>query len=176
MSWGLANTIPLQDFAEDPEDLIYRYLGANWSITTPAHLNKMGIFLTTVTNDMVNRPNPGNRPIWLWVSHWDLDSGRNLFGSTIGTRGLIQHNHTFNIHLFSTRLMQGLIFPDLGIIAREIERLLYQYQEGQITQIQHFSSFRMLPIMEASDMGESFAGMYRVTCQTTAQYQKHSTL
>ena len=173
-TWGLASTAPLVDFAEDPEDLVYKYLGANWSITTPTHLNKLSLFQTETTASMVNRPEPGNRPIWIWVQHYDLNSERSLFGSTIGKHGLVQHNHTFNIHLLSRRLTQGLTFPDLGIISRELERLLYQYTAFQIIGIDQFISFRMLPIMEATDMGEAYTGTYRVTCQSTAQYHKRS--
>jgi hypothetical protein len=174
MSWGLASTVPLVDFAEDPEDLVYKYLGNNWAVTTPAHINKLSLFQTVTAASMVNRPDPGNRPVWIWVQHFDLDSARNLFGSTVGTHGLVQHNHTFNIHLLTTRLTQGLTFPDLGILSREVERLLYQYTAYQIPGIEQFISFRMLPIMEATDMGESFSGTYRVTCQSTAQYHKRS--
>ena len=174
-TWGLATTAPLSDFPEDPEDLVYRYLGENWTITTPSHLTKLGLFQTETAASMVNRPDPGNRPVWIWVQHFDLDSSRNLFGSTVGTHGLIQHNHTFNIHLMTTRLTQGLTFPDLGIISREVERLIYQYKT-EITGIEQFNSFRMLPIMEATDMGESFAGTYRVTCQALAQYHKRSSV
>lgn len=174
-TWGLASTTPLADFAEDPEDLIYKYLGTNWSITTPAHINKLSLFQTVTPADMANRPNP-SRAMWIWVQHFDLDTSRNLAGSTIGHHGFIQHNHTFQIHLFSTRLTQGLTFPDLGQLLREVERLIYQYQEGQITQIQQFVSFRVFPVVEAVDWGESWAGTYRVTCNAMAQYQKYSTL
>lgn len=174
-TWGLAGTVPLADFEQDPEDLIYKYIGANWSITSPVHLTKQAIFLTTLSADMQNRPNV-NHPIWIWVQHFDLDSGRILTGGTMGTRGLVQHNHTFNIHIFTRRFVQGLLFPDLGLIMREVERLIYQYQEGQIQYIQQFVSFRILPITEASDWGDSWTGIYRATCTATAQYQKRSTL
>ena len=65
-TWGLASTAPLVDFAEDPEDLVYKYLGANWAITTPSHLTKLALFQTETPASMVNRPEPGNRPIWIW--------------------------------------------------------------------------------------------------------------
>jgi hypothetical protein len=173
-TWGLANTTPLIDFQDDPEDLIYRYLGGNWAITEPTHINKQSLFLTTDPAQMLNRPNPGNQPMWLWVQHFDLDSARNQFNSTVGRNGLIGHFHTFSIHIFTRRLSQGLTFPDLGIIARELERLIYQYT-NQINGIQQFNTFRMLPMVESSDMGEAFTGMYRVTCQTQAKYEKLST-
>ena len=110
-TWGLASTTPLVDFAEDPEDLVYKYLGANWAITTPSHLTKLALFQTETPASMVNRPEPGNRPIWIWCQHYDLNSERSLFGSTIGKHGLVQHNHTFNIHLLSRRLTQD---PDIS--------------------------------------------------------------
>jgi hypothetical protein len=175
-TWGLASTTPLQDFEADPEDLIYKYLGTNWSITSPTHINKLSLFQTTTPADMINRPTASNKPVWLWVQHFSLDSGRDLFGSTIGTHGFIQHNHAFQIHLFTTRLSMGLTFPDLGQLIREVERLIYQYQEGQITQIQQFVHFRVFPVVESTDFGEAWAGTYRVTCEATAQYQKLSIL
>lgn len=174
-SWGLAGTSPLQDFAEDPEDLIYKYLGGNWSITNPSHLTKAAIFLTTTVGDMQNRPNV-NHPIWIWVQHFSLLSNRTLLGGTIGTQGLIQHNHNFNIHIFTRRFVQGLLFPDLGILLREVERLIYQYQEGQMQGIQQFVGFEVTPITEATDWGDSWTGIYRATCVATAQYQKRSSL
>ena len=152
-TFGLASTVPLVDFQEDPEDLIYKYLGANWSITTPSHLTKLALFQIEDPAQMINRPAPGNRPIWLWVQHFDLDSSRDLPGSSIGRTGMIKHNHTFNINLMSTRLTQGLQFPDLGILSREVERLLYQYQHNEIQGINHFDHFRMLPIVEAVALG-----------------------
>ena len=148
-TFGLASTVPLVDFQEDPEDLIYKYLGANWSITSPSHLTKLALFQIEDPAQMINRPAPGNRPIWLWVAHFDLDSSRDLPGSSIGRTGMIKHNHTFNINLMSTRLTQGLTFPDLGILSREVERLVYQYQHNEIQGINHFDHFRMLPIVEA---------------------------
>lgn len=173
-TWGLSGTTPLVDFDTDPEDLIYKYIGTNWSLTTPTHINKTGLFQTTDPAQMVNRPSPGNRPVWLWVRHFDLDSARSNINSSLGSNGLIGHFHTFNIELFTQRLTQGLTFPDLGQIAREVERLLYQYRTG-INGIQQFNTFRMMPMVESSDMGEAWAGMYRVTCQTQAKYEKVST-
>jgi hypothetical protein len=176
-TFGLASSSPLADFSVDPEDLIYKYLGTNWSITSPTHITKQELFRTTDPAQMLNRPNPGDKSQWLWVRHFQLDSGRDIFGSTMGTKGIIQHNHLFDIHLLSTRLIWGLQFPDLGQMSREIERLIYQYQQGQIEGIQQFTSFRIFPTVEASvDWGESWAGTYRATCQVLAQYQKYSTL
>ena len=178
-TWGLASTVPLVDFAQDPEDLIYNYIGANWSITTPTHINKLALFQTEDPVEMINRPQPGNRPIWLWLQHFDLDSSRDLPGSSIGRTGLIKHNHTFNINLMTTRLTQGLTFPDLGILSREVERLLYTYQHNEIPGINHFDHFRMLPIVEAAALGGiwySFPGAYIVACQITAAYHKVSTV
>lgn len=178
-TFGLASTVPLVDFQQDPEDLIYRYLGANWSITTPSHLTKLALFQIEDPAQMINRPAPGNRPIWLWVQHFDLDSSRDLPGSSIGRTGMIKHNHTFNINLMSTRLTQGLTFPDLGILSREVERLVYQYQHNEIQGINHFDHFRMLPIVEAAALGGiwySFPGTYLVACQITASYHKVSTV
>ena len=176
-TFGLANTVPLADFSADPEDQIYKYLGTNWTIVTPTHIDKQNLFLTTNPADMRNIPDPGNRPVWIWVRHFQLDSGRNLFGSTIGTKGLIAHQHIFDVNLLTTRLQYGLAFPDLGQLSREVERLTYQYQEFQIEGIQQFNTFRMLPIEEASaTWGEAYAGTYRVTCQITAQYHKYSTV
>ena len=178
-TFGLANTVPLTDFIKDPEDLVYTYLGTNWTITEPSHLTKLALFQTEDPTAMLNRPTPGNRPVWLWVSHFDLDSSRDLPGSTIGRTGLIKHNHTFNINLMTTRLTQALTFPDLGILSREVERLLYQYQYNTIPGINHFDHFRMLPIIEATALGGAFysyAGTYIVTCQVTASYHKISTV
>jgi hypothetical protein len=178
-TFGLANTVPLVDFAQDPEDLVYKYIGANWTITTPSHINKLALFQTEDSAEMINRPSPGNRPVWLWVQHFDLDSARSLPGSSVGRTGMIKHNHTFNINLMSTRLTQGLTFPDLGILSREIERILYTYEQYTIQGIQQFDHFRMLPIVEAAALGGvwySFPGTYLVACQITAAYHKLSTV
>ena len=126
---------------------------------------------------MINRPDPGDKSQWLWVRHFQMQSGRDLFGSTIGTHGMIRHDHLFDIHLLSNRLIWGLTFPDLGQISREVERLIYQCQEGQIEGIQQFNSLTLLPVIEASvDWGEGWAGTYRATCQVLAQYHKYSTV
>lgn len=176
-TFGLAGTSPLADFSRDPEDLIYQYLGTNWSILSPVHITKASLFRTMDPAEMINRPDPGDKSQWLWVRHFQLDSGRDIFGSTIGTHGMIRHNHIFDIHLLSTRLVWGMQFPDLGLMSREIERLIYEYQEGMIEGIQQFNNFRLLPVVEASvDWGEGWAGTYRATCQVLAQYHKYSTL
>ena len=39
-TFGLAGSTPLADFSVDPEDLIYKYLGTNWSISSPTHITK----------------------------------------------------------------------------------------------------------------------------------------
>ena len=177
VTFGLAGSSPLADFSVDPEDLIYKYLGTNWSITSPTHITKQELFRTIDPAQMINRPDPGDKSTWLWVRHFQNQSGRDLFGSTIGTHGIIRHNHLFDIHLLSTRLVWGLQFPDLGQMSREIERLIYQYQEGQMEGIQQFNSFTLLPTVEASvDWGEGWAGTYRATCQVLAQYHKISTV
>lgn len=175
-TWGLVNATPLADFPADPEDLIYKYIGTNWTLTTPAHISKSALFQTEDPAQMQNRPQPGNKPVWIWVQHTSLDSARSQLNSSIGRNGLIGHLHVFSIHIFTSRLTQGLIFPELGIMSREVERLIYQYIDGQIPGIQQFNTFVMLPMTESSDMGETFNGMYRVTCQTQAKYEKVSTL
>ena len=152
-TWGLANTVPLVDFAKDPEDLIYKYLGTNWTITTPSHLTKLALFQTEDPAQMLNRPSPGNRPVWLWCQHFGPRFQSGLPGSSIGRTGMIKHNHTFNINLMTTRLTQGLTFPDLGILSREVERLMYTYQQYEIPGIHQFDHFRMLPIVEATALG-----------------------
>jgi hypothetical protein len=177
ITYGLAGSSPLADFSVDPEDLVYKYLGTNWSITSPTHITKQELFRTTDPAQMINRPDPGDKSQWLWVRHFQMQSGRDLFGSTIGTHGMIRHNHLFDIHLLSNRLVWGLTFPDLGQISREVERLIYQCQEGQIEGIQQFNSFTLLPVVEASvDWGEGWAGTYRATCQVLAIYHKYSSL
>jgi hypothetical protein len=178
-TWGLSNTVPLTDFQKDPEDLIYTYLGTNWTITTPSHLTKLALFQTEDPAAMLNRPSPGNRPVWLWLQHMDLDSSRDLPGSSIGRTGMIKHNHTFNINLMTSRVTQGLTFPDLGILSREVERLLYTYVQHTIPGIHDFDHFRMLPIIEATALGGawySFAGTYIVACQIIAHYHKVTTV
>ena len=79
----------------------------------------------------------------------------------------------------TTRLTQGLTFPDLGILSREVERILYIYTQHTIPGIHHFDHFRMLPIVEAAALGGAwyaFAGTYLVSCQITAHYHKISTI
>ena len=79
-AFGLSNTVPIVDFAQDPEDLIYKYIGTNWSITTPTHINKLALFQTEDPAQMINRPSPGNRPVWLWVAHLDLGFQQRFTG------------------------------------------------------------------------------------------------
>lgn len=174
-TWGVVGTSPFQDYDVDLEDLVYKYIGTNWSITTPSHLNKETIFMTTDPAQMKNRPDPGNKQTWLWVAQFDLDTGRELPGSTIGKHGHIPHFHTLNLNLMSMRLSQGLLFPDMGIMARELERLMYQYNKGDILGIDHFDHFKMLQMVEASTLGpgwESYAGTFIATCRITAHYWK----
>lgn len=175
VTWGLVGTSPFADFSEDLEDLIYRYIGTNWSITTPSHLTKQELFQTTNPAQMINRPDPGNKPVWLWVSQFELETGRELLGSTIGKHGQIPHLHTFNLNLMSMRLRQGLTFPDMGLLSRELERLMYSYNNGDITGIDHFDHFQMLQMVEASTLGpgwESYSGTFIATCRITAHYWK----
>jgi hypothetical protein len=177
VTFGLSGTTPFADYnPAGIADLIYKYFGQNWSITTPATIDKMAIFLSTNPAQMVNRPNPGNRSLWLWVQHAILDSGRTIPGSTFGRRGDIMHNHVFNVHLMMWRAPQGMTFPELDIMSGEIERLVYQFHLAPIPGIERLDRFMLMGTEEATTLGEAFSGMYKQTCQVTANYWKTSTV
>ena len=184
-TWGIVGTgSPLQDLsASDYEDLIYKDIGDKWSLTTPAYnvdLTKAKIFATTTKADMVNRPQRFLGPIWIWVQHQRSTSARTDTGSTLGKTGYIAHESTYRIHIFLKRLTApALTFPELGQIAREIERILYQYPQSnppEITGLQHFDNFIEESVSEVTNMGEGFGGVYRKICQVDAYYWKASTI
>jgi hypothetical protein len=173
-TWGVVDTSPFQDIA-DYEDLIYKYLGTNWSITSPTHLNKLTLFQTTDPAQMINRPDPGNKQSWLWVGSGRLDTGYELPGALLGKHGHIPHFHTFIFNIMTTRLVYGLTFPDLGIIGREIERLIYQYDKNTIPGIDHFDRFTGESPIEATLLGPQFlayAGTFIQQYSATAHYWK----
>src|SRR5262245_2238212 len=174
LTWGVVDTSPFAD-PGDYEDLIYQYMGDNWSITSPSHLDKVTLFQTTNPSQMINRPDPGNKQTWFWVSSGTLETGRELPGSLIGKHGHIPHFHTFIFNIMTTRLVYGLTFPDLGIITREIERLVYQYDKNMITGIDHFDRFMSSAPLEATLVGPQFvayAGTYIQQCSAIAHYFK----
>ena len=173
-TFGVVGTSPFADFQFDLEDTIYKYVGDNWSITTPSHLTKAALFLTTDPAQMENRPDPGNKPVWIWVKHFGLDTGRELVGSTIGQLGHIPHYHTFYIHLMTTRLTYGMLSPDMGIMSRELERIFYLYDPFTIPGIDHFDHFAQDEMVEAVAVPgfEAYAGMYLARCRITAHYYK----
>lgn len=182
-TFGIIGTDPFTDLTNDDyEDLIYRYIGNNWAITTPTELNKVSMFRTATQADMINEPFRGLRPYWIWVQHIRTVASRSRgapAASTLGRAGHIGHQSTFAIHLFAFRMKSTLTFPELGQISREVARILWQYPVGSqfpIPGILHFDNFNMENIREVDNMGDAFAGVYEIITTWDAFYHKMSTI
>ena len=179
-TYGLVGTSPFTDFGTtDLEDHIFRYLGNNWSITSPADINKVSIFRTATQADMINEPFRGLRPHWIWVQHFRTIANRTDRGSSMGSTGYIQHQSTFVIHLFAFRMKSALTFPELGLMAQEVEKILFQYPQGSqfpIPGVRHFDNWAMENVREVNNMGDAFAGTYEIICMIDCFYHKSSTI
>jgi hypothetical protein len=176
VTFGVSGTLPFADYSPTQvADLLYKYFGTNWSITTPATINKAAVFLTTDPAQMKNRPDPGSRSLWLWVQHNLLDSGKDILGSGLGYTGNIPVRHTFNIHFMMSRLPQGMTFPELDLMAGEIMRLTFQYHLAPIQGITSLSHFTLMQGEEATTLGQAYSGMYKMSAIIMAVYEKLST-
>ena len=165
---------------DDLEDLIYKDIGDKWTLT--GDLTKAKVFGTTVKADMVNRPN-FNQPHWIWVKHRRTSAARNnstandFKSATLGSKGNITYQSTFEISIFNRRLIKpALTFPELGQMAREVERIIWEYPTNQtlpeIHGVQFFDNWIQESINEATNLGEGFAGTYRLVITIDALYTK----
>lgn len=181
-TFGLVGTSPLSDFTtDDLEDLIYKDIGIKWTLT--GDLSQSNVFGTTIQSEMVNRPNQ-YRPAWIWIQHRRTESSRTteahqgFLGGSLGKTGYIAYSSTFYVRIFFKRLTASLTFPQLGQMAREVERILYQYPQSnpeEIPGVRHFDNWIMENINEATtDLGEALRGWYQIICTIDAFYQKHS--
>jgi len=176
VTFGVSGTSPFADYSPTQiADLIYKYIGTNWSITSPATINKQAIFLTTDPALMKNRPEPGNNSLWLWVQHEFLNSGKDMPKSGLGGTGNIPVIHTLNIHFMMNRTPQGMTFPELDLMAGEVMRLTFQYHLAPIQGILGMSHFILMRAEEATTLGASYSGMYKMTAQINVNYEKIST-
>jgi hypothetical protein len=181
-TYGLVGTSPFADFGTtELEDHIYRYIGDKWSLADPPYpdLIKVKIFRTTTKADMINEPFRGMRPYWIWVQHFRTEAARTQRGSSMGATGYTRHESTFRIHLFAYRLKPALLFPELGLMAQEVQKILFQYPQGStfpIPGVLHFDNWVMENSREVNNMGESFAGVYEIICSIDAYYDKASTI
>jgi hypothetical protein len=181
-TYGLVGTSPFADFGTtELEDHIYHYLGNNWSITDPPHpeLTKVKIFRTATQADMTNEPGRGMHPYWIWVQHLRTTASRTDRGSSMGSTGYTAHTSTFIVHLFAYRLKSSLTFPELGLMAQEVQRILFQYPQGSqfpIPGVLHFDNWVMENVREVNNMGDAFAGVYEIICTIDAFYHKASTI
>lgn len=179
-TFGLVGTNPFTDFtSDDLEDLIYKHIGDNWSLTTPSDLTKAVVFNTTTKADMINRPFPFKQNYWLWVQFDRETASRTDRGSTLSRTGYILHYSRFLIKLYGRRLTKpSLTFPELGQMQREVARILWQYPlvENDIPGVQHFDNWEARNVDETNELGGSMGGTYRKTCAIDAIYWKASTI
>jgi hypothetical protein len=181
-TYGLVGSAPFADFGTtDLEDHIYRYIGDKWSLADPPYpdLTKVKIFRTAVKADMINEPFRHQHPYWIWVQHLRTTASRTARGSSMGATGYTEQQSTFIIHLFAFRMKPTLTFPELGLMAQEVQKILFQYPQGSqfpIPGILHFDNWVMENAREVNNLGESFAGVYEITCGIDAFYHKASTI
>jgi hypothetical protein len=76
-------------------------------------------------------------------------------------------------------MKSALTFPELGLMAQEVQKILFQYPQGSqfpIPGVRHFDNWVMENVREVNNMGDSFAGVYENITTIDCFYHKASTI